>query len=278
MARRRALRGRAGDELRGLVRDRARASSPPTRPSIRRPPDAADDGALALYAWTWLGEAFANAALWRRPVTAGGRGGGDGRVRGPRRCWRGAGMRVAVVGAGVGGLAAAIQLAAAGHRVTVLEQAAAPGGKCARVTPRRLHLGHRAVAADDAVGVRRAVRGHGRAARGGARPAARRAGHPLRVRRRERGRAVGPTCRARSRRSRPGRRARAPTGRASSAPAPACGARRSASSPARRRGRRDGRRPAQPSPDPRDALRVRPWWTLRGARRAPTRATRACGW
>ena len=43
-------------------------------------------------------------------------------------------MRVAVVGAGVGGLAAAIELAAAGHRVTVFEQAAAPGGKCARVT------------------------------------------------------------------------------------------------------------------------------------------------
>lgn len=28
------------------------------------------DGALALYAWTWLGEAFANVVLWRRPVVA----------------------------------------------------------------------------------------------------------------------------------------------------------------------------------------------------------------
>ncbi len=28
------------------------------------------DGALALYAWTWLGESFANAVLWRRPVVA----------------------------------------------------------------------------------------------------------------------------------------------------------------------------------------------------------------
>ena len=33
-------------------------------------PDARDDGALALYAWTWAAEAFANAALWRRPVVA----------------------------------------------------------------------------------------------------------------------------------------------------------------------------------------------------------------
>jgi putative membrane protein len=32
---------------------------------------AADgDGALALYVWTWLGEGFANAVLWRRPVVA----------------------------------------------------------------------------------------------------------------------------------------------------------------------------------------------------------------
>ena len=28
------------------------------------------DGALALYAWTWIGETFANAVLWRRPVVA----------------------------------------------------------------------------------------------------------------------------------------------------------------------------------------------------------------
>ena len=29
-----------------------------------------DDGALALYVWTWAGETFANAALWRRPRVA----------------------------------------------------------------------------------------------------------------------------------------------------------------------------------------------------------------
>jgi uncharacterized membrane protein len=32
--------------------------------------DADRDGALVFYAWTWLGESFANAVLWRRPVTA----------------------------------------------------------------------------------------------------------------------------------------------------------------------------------------------------------------
>lgn len=42
-------------------------------------------------------------------------------------------MKIAVIGAGVGGLCAAIELASAGHRVEVLEQADAPGGKCARV-------------------------------------------------------------------------------------------------------------------------------------------------
>ena len=42
-------------------------------------------------------------------------------------------MRVVVVGAGVGGLSAAVRMAAAGHGVTVLEQGAAPGGKAGRL-------------------------------------------------------------------------------------------------------------------------------------------------
>ena len=33
-------------------------------------PEADGDGALALYVWTWVGETFANAVLWRRPVVA----------------------------------------------------------------------------------------------------------------------------------------------------------------------------------------------------------------
>jgi uncharacterized membrane protein len=33
-------------------------------------PAAGDDGALALYVWTWLGETVANAVFWRRPRVA----------------------------------------------------------------------------------------------------------------------------------------------------------------------------------------------------------------
>ena len=42
-------------------------------------------------------------------------------------------MKIVVVGAGVGGLAAAVRLAHGGHEVLVLEQAPAPGGKVGRV-------------------------------------------------------------------------------------------------------------------------------------------------
>ena len=52
------------------------------------PPDARDDGALALYAWTWAGETFANAVLWRRPRVAAAGARGDGRVRRARAAAR----------------------------------------------------------------------------------------------------------------------------------------------------------------------------------------------
>src|SRR5918998_485121 len=61
---------------------------------------------------------------------------GDGSARGPGAAGAGGGRavgRIVVVGAGVGGLACAVRLARAGHTVTVVEQGAAPGGKCARI-------------------------------------------------------------------------------------------------------------------------------------------------
>src|SRR4051794_312698 len=58
----------------------------------------------------------------------------DGRVRPARPAPAAGPVRVLVAGAGVGGLSAAIHLAHAGHRVTVLEQEDAPGGKAARIT------------------------------------------------------------------------------------------------------------------------------------------------
>ena len=53
------------------------------------------------------------------------------------------GTSVAIVGAGVGGLAAAARLAAAGFDVQVFERGPEPGGRCGRLTlgPWRFDLG-----------------------------------------------------------------------------------------------------------------------------------------
>ena len=51
-----------------------------------------------------------------------------------------------VVGGGVGGLAVAVRLAAAGHHVRLVERNEVVGGKLATYAPRRLHVRHRAVA------------------------------------------------------------------------------------------------------------------------------------
>ena len=50
-------------------------------------PGPDDDGALALYGWTWGGETFANAALWRRPRVAAAGAAAMGAVAAPA-LWR----------------------------------------------------------------------------------------------------------------------------------------------------------------------------------------------
>jgi putative membrane protein len=53
----------------------------------REPPDARDDRALALYAWTWAAESLANALLWRRTRVAAAGGAAMGAVAAPA-LWR----------------------------------------------------------------------------------------------------------------------------------------------------------------------------------------------
>jgi phytoene dehydrogenase-like protein len=48
--------------------------------------------------------------------------------------------KVIVIGAGIGGLSAAVQLAYCGFNVTVLEKNAAPGGKIIQLKKKRLYL------------------------------------------------------------------------------------------------------------------------------------------
>jgi uncharacterized membrane protein len=51
------------------------------------PEPGRDDGALALYMWTWAGETFANAVLWRRPRVAAAGAAAMGAIAGPA-LWR----------------------------------------------------------------------------------------------------------------------------------------------------------------------------------------------
>ena len=64
---------------------------------------------------------------------------------------------VVIVGAGLGGLSAALRLAGAGRRVTVLERELVPGGRAGLLETRRLSLRHRPDRADDARADRRRV-------------------------------------------------------------------------------------------------------------------------
>jgi putative membrane protein len=60
------------------------------------------DGALALYAWTWAGETFANAALWRRPRVAVAGGAAMGAFAAPA-LWRRTHRRGRILPSNIGG-------------------------------------------------------------------------------------------------------------------------------------------------------------------------------
>ena len=164
VAGRRALRGHPGVELPRLVGDRRSASSRVW--SLLDGDDAGRATATARSRSTrgrGLGETFANAVLWRRPRVAAAGARRDGRVRRARRCGGdGAGRRHRRRRRRARGRRSGSPRS--GTRSPCSRPAGAPGGKCGRVARDGFTLGLRAVAADDAVGVRGAVRRHRRAA------------------------------------------------------------------------------------------------------------------
>ena len=103
----------------------------------------------------WLGcienpgagrESTGSPVLWNRPADRGSHLQAAATIAGARRAGRSApevASRVLVVGAGPGGLQAAIAAARRGHQITVLEREDAPGGqvRVAAIVPSRAELG-----------------------------------------------------------------------------------------------------------------------------------------
>ncbi len=165
-----ALRGSAGRRTRAAghrqrrpARRRRGGQVPGARRVRGRPRPAAAAGRAGRPRRRGAGDAAAPAA--HRDVGRRGAVGGRARTRAPGRGRRG--VRVVVIGAGLGGLGAALRLQGAGHDVVVVEGRERPGGRAYQLRDARLHVGHRALARDDAVGAGGDVR------RGRPRPARR---------------------------------------------------------------------------------------------------------
>ena len=184
---RRTPRPPALDLARPTARRNRRAAAPP-RPGPRRRP-ATDVRRVIGDPPLPLGRR--KRALTRREYAADDPT-GDTLAR--PRDYRGRVARVAVVGAGLGGLAAAARLAAGGHAVTVARTVGVGGRQARPVRAGRPRLRHRPEPADPAPGVPRPVRRDRWSARGRRRPRPPRPGRCLPVRRRH------PAERARHRR------------------------------------------------------------------------------